>query len=225
MYAKLFGALAVWSALTAAILFGAAGTVAWPAGWAFVLATFGLGVPIGISLGRREPGLLRERLAGPLQPGQPAWDKVLVLLVILCFSGWLGFMALDAVRFGLSHVPGWVQCLGGLGVLCAIWAIYQALLANPFAAPVVKLQRERGQRVIATGPYAFVRHPMYAGGVLYFISIPLLLGSWYGLALVPVLVALFAVRAVFEERTLLQGLEGYASYAARVRYRFVPHVW
>ncbi len=225
MYVKLVAALAVWSALTGAIMFGSAGTAAWPAGWAFLFATYGLGLPIGITLGRREPGLLRERLAGPFQRGQPGWDKALLPLFMLTYFGWLALMALDAVRFGLSHVPLWVQCLGGAGVLCAIGSIYLTLRANPFAAPVVKIQRERGQRVIDTGPYGVVRHPMYAGGTLYFFSIPLLLGSWYGLALVPVLTALLAVRAVFEERTLMRELEGYARYAARVRYRFLPLVW
>jgi protein-S-isoprenylcysteine O-methyltransferase Ste14 len=225
VYARLAVALTGWCGLTAALLFGAAGTFAWPAGWAFLLLTYGLGLPIGVGLGRHDPGLLRERLGGPFQRSQTAWDKVLLPVILLSFYGWLAFMGLDAVRWRSSHVPLWVHCAGGLGVLCAVWAIYLALRENPFAAPVIKIQRERGQRVITTGPYRIVRHPMYGAAILYFLSIPLLLGSWYGLALAPVLVVLFAVRAVFEERTLLRELEGYRDYMARVHYRFVPLVW
>ena len=225
MYVRLVAALVAWCTLSAALMFGAAGTAAWPAGWAFLFATYGLGLPVGVALGRHDPGLLRERLAGPLQRGQLGWDKALIPVIMLFFFGWLGSMALDAVRFGLSHVPIWLQALGGLGVLCSVWSIYLALRENPFAAPVVKIQRERGQRVIASGPYRIVRHPMYAGGALYFLSTPLLLGSWYGLAAAPVLIGLFAVRAVLEERTLTRELEGYAAYATRVRYRFLPLIW
>jgi protein-S-isoprenylcysteine O-methyltransferase Ste14 len=223
VYVRLVAALVFWCSLTGALMFGAAGTAAWPAGWAYLFATYGLGVPIGIALGRREPGLLRERLAGPYRGGQAVWDKVMVTVIMLVFFAWLAFMGLDAVRFRLSHVPLWVQCLGGLGGLCSVWAIYLALRENPFASQAVKLQR--GQRVVSTGPYRVVRHPMYAGGILYFLSIPLLLGSWYGLALAPVLIALFAVRAVFEERNLMRELEGYRDYAAHVRYRLLPPLW
>jgi len=97
--------------------------------------------------------------------------------------------------------------------------------ANSFAAPVVKIQSERGHKVSDMGPYAYVRHPMYAAALLFLIGMPLLLGSWWGLACVPLLIAGFGYRAVLEERMLAAQLEGYAEYAARVRYRFVPYIW
>src|SRR3954468_6573257 len=90
---------------------------------------------------------------------------------------------------------------------------------NSFAAPVIKLQAERGHRVISSGPYAWVRHPMYSGAVLYFAGVALLLGSWWGVAMAPLFAVLFAIRARIEERALVAGLPGYAAYAARVRYR------
>jgi protein-S-isoprenylcysteine O-methyltransferase Ste14 len=96
---------------------------------------------------------------------------------------------------------------------------------NSFAAPVVKVQTERHHHVISTGPYALVRHPMYASVMLFFIGAPLTLGSWWGLAFVPVFFAMFAFRTGIEERTLRAGLSGYADYAARVRYRLVPGLW
>ena len=96
---------------------------------------------------------------------------------------------------------------------------------NSFAAPVIRLQTERGHRVISTGPYAIVRHPMYSGTVLFFVGAPLLLGSWWGVAMSPLLAVLFAGRIVIEERALTAGLPGYADYTARVRYRLVPGLW
>jgi protein-S-isoprenylcysteine O-methyltransferase Ste14 len=89
----------------------------------------------------------------------------------------------------------------------------------------VRIQAERKQRVIDTGPYAFVRHPMYAAALLYLVGMPLLLGSWYGFLLVPVIVAGLAPRAVFEERLLERDLPGYADYMRRVRYRLIPGLW
>ena len=95
---------------------------------------------------------------------------------------------------------------------------------NSFAAPVVRVQAERAQLVIDTGPYSVVRHPMYASAVLCLLGMPLLLGSWYGLLVVPLMV-LVVPRAVFEERLLKQQLPGYAEYMERVRYRLIPGVW
>jgi protein-S-isoprenylcysteine O-methyltransferase Ste14 len=97
--------------------------------------------------------------------------------------------------------------------------------SNSFAAPVVKIASERGHRVADSGPYAHVRHPMYAGALLFFIGTPLLLGSWYGLAAVPVLTVVLAARAVMEERMLADELPGYRDYAMRVRYRLIPGLW
>jgi protein-S-isoprenylcysteine O-methyltransferase Ste14 len=96
---------------------------------------------------------------------------------------------------------------------------------NSFAAPVVKMQTERDHRVVSSGPYAFVRHPMYSGIMLFFVGLPLLLGSWWGIAFAPLFFVLFAVRTGIEERALTAGLSGYADYAARVRYRLFPGLW
>jgi protein-S-isoprenylcysteine O-methyltransferase Ste14 len=96
---------------------------------------------------------------------------------------------------------------------------------NSYASPLVKVDAERGHKVISTGPYAWVRHPMYGGAILYFIGAPLLLGSWYGLVIGLILIGIMALRAVWEEQTLMAELAGYSDYAKRVRYRMVPGVW
>ena len=96
---------------------------------------------------------------------------------------------------------------------------------NSFAAPVVKVQSDRDHHVVSTGPYALVRHPMYSGITLFFVGVPLLLGSWWGVAIALLFIVLFAIRTRIEERALIDGLPGYADYAARVRYRLLPGVW
>jgi protein-S-isoprenylcysteine O-methyltransferase Ste14 len=148
-----------------------------------------------------------------------------MLSAIPLWGGWLVLMALDAVRFRWSQVPLWAQALGAILIALCMYMAYLVFRENSFAAPTVKMQTERGHRVVTSGPYAYVRHPMYAGALLYFIGTPLLLGSWYGLAAAPLMVAILAVRAVKEERMLAEELAGYRGYAARVRYRLVPWVW
>jgi protein-S-isoprenylcysteine O-methyltransferase Ste14 len=96
---------------------------------------------------------------------------------------------------------------------------------NAFLSPTVRIQEERGQTTISTGPYHYVRHPMYAGGLLLFLGTSLLLGSWYGLLLILIMIPGLVVRAVLEERVLLKELPGYDAYMAQVKYRLIPNVW
>ena len=144
-------------------------------------------------------------------------------LVLWC--AWFVLMSLDAVRFGWSHMPLWLQVIGAVAIAVSMYIMHLIMRTNTFAAPVVKIQAERGHRVVSDGPYAVVRHPMYGGTLLLIAGVPLLLGSWCGLAFAPLIVLLFAVRAVMEERMLMAELPGYTDYAARVRYRLVPYVW
>ena len=96
---------------------------------------------------------------------------------------------------------------------------------NAFLSPTVRIQEERGQTTISTGPYHYVRHPMYAGGLLLFLGTPLLLGSWYGFLLFLLFIPGLAVRTVLEERVLREELPGYETYMAQVKYRLIPYVW
>lgn len=225
MVSRLIIRTGLFLVVMAALLFGAAGTTDWPAAWVFLLGMAAWSSAVGAWLVRHDPELLAERMKPLYQQGQKGWDKILIHCAALLWAAWLVFMPLDAVRFGWSHMPTWLQGLGAVSLLLMAYIVYLTFRENSFAAPVVKIQRERGHKVVTTGPYRYVRHPMYAGAMLFFLGTPLLLGSWYGLALAPFMMAMLAVRAVMEERMLMAELEGYADYAARVRYRLVPLIW
>jgi len=132
---------------------------------------------------------------------------------------------LDAGRYRWSDVPLFFKGIGLVLIGLGAALVWLTLKENSYAAPVVKVQKSRGHHVVTTGPYAYIRHPMYAGALLFTAGVPLLLGSWWGLAAGVVLVLVIAVRAVLKERTLAAELEGYADYAGRTRYRLVPYFW
>ncbi len=225
MLASLVIKTLIWLAAMAALLFVPAGTIWWPQAWVFLVELAVTGLLISGWLYVHDPALLAQRMASPVQREQAGWDRIFMICVLLLFCAWLAVMGLDAVRFRASHVPVWAQVAGAGSILVSHYVFWLVFRANSYAAPVVKVQTERGHAIATSGPYAHVRHPMYAGAIPLLIGIPLLLGSWYGLALAPVLVVAFAIRAVLEERTLQAQLPGYADYAARVRCRFVPLIW
>jgi protein-S-isoprenylcysteine O-methyltransferase Ste14 len=212
-----------WTLLLAVLILWPAGTLAFPGAWIFV-AVFGVSAVVTTFwLSKHSPSLLRERMALPLQRDQKPWDRVFLVVLMLGFAVWLPLMGWDAARTGFTAVPPWLQAVGAIAVVLNMVGVWWTFRENAFAAPVVKIQE--GQRVIETGPYAVVRHPMYASGLLFFIGVPLLLGSWLGLVLAALFIFGIAWRAVQEEKTLRTELPGYADYAARVRYRFIPGVW
>lgn len=213
-------------ALFTLLLFAPAPSFAWWRAWVAV-AVVAVATALSVAaLVRADPALLEERLAPPIQRAQPPGDRVVVLIVLAAFAGTLLVVPLDVFRWRLLPPPPALVAAAGLGLFVAgWWLIWRALAANTFAAPVVRHQAERGQRVVDRGPYAVVRHPMYAGAALLLVGLSLWLESTAGVvaALVPIL-ALVA-RAVLEERFLARALPGYAAYAARVRARLVPGVW
>lgn len=221
----------VWLALTASFLvsavciFAGAGTLAWVEGWVFLAAFQGGMVALSMGLARHDPGLLAERMkGGSRQAGQPLWDRIFVLIIQLLWFGGLVLMGLDR-RFGWSSMPVWLQALGDVLIVVAFWILWITFRENSFSAPVVRIQAERGHRVVSTGPYAVVRHPLYSGGTILLVGMALSLGSWPGLALNALMSVGIWGRIFGEERVLRSDLPGYVEYAERVRYRLIPYVW
>lgn len=209
----------------ALVLFLAAGTVRWLAGWTFLLLFFGFTIAISRWLLIHNPGLLTERMTGIGNPTQKSWDKLFFALANVIFLAWLLFMPLEVVRFHWSQMPGWLQVVGALLLITSFYFFFLTFRENSYLSPAVRIQAERGQTVITTGTYHYVRHPMYATAVIFLLGTTLLLGSWYGLLLAFLLVIAIAFRAVQEERTLRTELAGYADYLATVKYRLIPYIW
>jgi protein-S-isoprenylcysteine O-methyltransferase Ste14 len=211
--------------LVAAVLFAAAGTLRWPAAWVYLCFFAVLSFGGGFWLARHDPALLKERVGSLFQRDQKGWDKFWMIPMLVVWLGGFVLIGLDAVRFHWSHVPLFFQVLGFILLCLGSYLVMLTFKANSYAAPVVKIQRDRGHQVVTAGPYAYVRHPMYSGALLCAAGVPLLLGSWWGLAAGAFLLVAIAIRAVLEERTLKAELDGYADYAKRVRYRLVPLLW
>jgi protein-S-isoprenylcysteine O-methyltransferase Ste14 len=224
MIAKLLLQTAFFLLAMGALLFASAGTLNWPGAWTFLAMSTVLGPACGLWLAKTDPALLAERLLLTAREEQPAADKKFMLVFAATALLWFVAMGLDR-RLQASDVPTALQALGLALYLLSTGFIMWVFRVNSFAAPVIKVQAARGHHVISSGPYAFVRHPMYSGVMLFFLGVPLLVGSWWGVALAPLFAVLFAVRVRIEERALAEGLPDYADYTARVRYRLLPGVW
>jgi protein-S-isoprenylcysteine O-methyltransferase Ste14 len=161
-----------------------------------------------------------------VQKGQPLADKILVSLLLAAFFGLMIFIRLDVLRLHLLPKPGPAASALGLVLFIVGWCLMTlALRENAFAAPVVKYQEERQHKVIDTGVYSHVRHPMYSGAMLLIFGMPLWLESYAGVIFAALPVATLVVRITIEERFLKRELNGYEDYTKRVRYRLIPFVW
>lgn len=146
--------------------------------------------------------------------------------MLLVFSlAWLTFISFDAARFHWSHVPFWGQLLGAVILIGSFYLFFLTFRENSFLSTVVRVQKDRGHTVVSSGPYHYVRHPMYAAIFLFMVGTPLLLGSWYGTLVGLMYMVILARRAVLEERALRQELPGYSDYTKKVRYRLIPFLW
>jgi len=218
------GQTVLWFVLFALALFVPAGSLTWIAGWVFQALFFSFFLAINIWLFRHNPGLLLERShfsAGD----QMGWDKLLFPVLIAFPFVWLICMALDANRLHWSAIPLWLQAFGALVMVASFYLFFLTFRENTYLSTVVRIQEDRGHSVISTGPYHYVRHPMYAGILVFMLGTSLLLGSWYGVLIGLLIVVIVARRAVLEERTLRAELPGYTIYMQQVQYRLIPYIW
>ena len=206
-------------ALCAAMLFVPAGTVHYPGAWLFLMLLFVPMLILGVILYVKSPELLRQRLDG--KEKQSAQKGVMGLTALI----FLAAFVLSAVdfRFGWTKVPGWGQGIAAV-VQLASYALYaEVMRENTWVSRAIKVQE--GQKLVDTGLYGVVRHPMYMAATLLFGSMPLVLGSWIGFGVMCLFPLAMAWRIVDEEKLLVQELEGYADYRRRVRWRMIPFVW
>jgi protein-S-isoprenylcysteine O-methyltransferase Ste14 len=207
------------------ILFLAAGRTDWWEAWFYLAAHIAVTLAAGFFLLARDPALVRERVQAAGKGDVKFWDRIVSALNLLLSLGLYAVIGLDAGRFGASVVPPALRILGGCVILFSFAVTLSASRANTFLSSRVRIQAERGHRAVTAGPYRLIRHPMYAAMCLFNIGLPLLLGSWWGLLVGGLMIALIAVRTALEDRTLQRELPGYAEYARRVRRRLIPGVW
>jgi protein-S-isoprenylcysteine O-methyltransferase Ste14 len=204
------------------LVFAPAGTLRFVEGWILLAVFFGSSLAITIYLARKDPALLERRTkAGPLAEKERS-QKVIQSVASLAFLATLVVPALDH-RFAWSHAPLPVVAVGDLLVVLGFAMVFRVFKENTFTSSVIEVTDE--QRVITTGPYAIVRHPMYLGGLILVAGLPLGLGSLVGLVTFVPFVAVIVWRLLDEERFLAGHLAGYAAYREKVRYRLIPHVW
>ena len=205
-----------------ALIFLTAGTWDYWQGWLFLAVFAASTAGFTLYLAIFDKPLLERRLrAGPWHE-QRRSQQVIVSLVYVAFFAFLILPILD-YRHGLSRVSPWVSVVGNAIIVLSFLAIFRVVRVNSWAASNVRV--EAGQQVIDTGPYAHVRHPMYASAIWLFVGIPLALGSWWTLALLVPLIPVLMWRLLDEEKLLARELPGYTEYMRRVKYRLVPHVW
>lgn len=215
----------VWYAFQAAVILGAANDWTWPQGWTYVGEVAALSTAIKLWLWRNDPELLKARVSSPLKRNQRLKDRVIMGLFAVLMLGWYVLIGLDARRFLWTSTPLWAQILGAVLVGAGLVLIWETFRANTFATTQVRVQTERAQKVVDSGPYRYIRHPMYAGVILNMIGTPLMLSSLWGLAGVPVLALLLALRTLGEEEVLRAELPGYVEYAGKTPWRIIPGVW
>ncbi|KPK54827.1 MAG: hypothetical protein AMS22_05305 [Thiotrichales bacterium SG8_50] len=213
--------------LFAVALMWPAGTWRWWEAWALVVLWTGFGVVMVNYLLRHDPALLAERLKlVPLHRDQKGWDKVLMLMFVVGGIGLYLAPGFDVVRYEWSQpLPVWMRIAAILIHLPCFVVLGWVMRENTYLAQVVKIDEERGHRVISTGPYALVRHPMYTVMIVLLFAVPVALGSRFALILAVLLTGLVIVRTYLEDRTLHAELSGYPEYARQIRYRLVPGVW
>jgi protein-S-isoprenylcysteine O-methyltransferase Ste14 len=204
------------------LLFITAGTLRYWQGWGYLAIFFGASVPTTIYLMKKDPALLERRLSSGPTAEKEKSQKIIMLSVTIGFIALLVVPALD-YRFGWSSVPIYLVIAGDILMAVGFYVIFLVYKENTFSSATIRIVA--GQKVISTGPYAIVRHPMYAGGLLYFFGTPFALGSYWGFLPIAAMLPFLIWRLFDEERFLSKNLPGYTEYCAKVHWRLIPRVF
>jgi protein-S-isoprenylcysteine O-methyltransferase Ste14 len=217
-FTELFALLSVM----AAALFVPAWTLNYWQAWVFLVAFFGSSFAITIYLMRKDPKLLERRVtAGPLHEKETS-QKIIQFIAQIAFLLVIVFPVLDH-RFGWSLVPPYINIAGDILIAIGFYIVFLVFKENTYASALIEVDAE--QKVISTGPYSHVRHPMYIGALVLLLGAPLALGSWWGVLTIVPITAVIIWRLLDEERFLAKSLPGYVEYEKKVKYRLVPLIW
>jgi protein-S-isoprenylcysteine O-methyltransferase Ste14 len=220
--AKAWLALVALAVVMGLVLFLSAGTVHYWQGWVYLSIFTGASALTTIWLMKKDPALLERRMSGGPTAEKRTVQKIIMLFASAGFVALLVVPALDC-RWGWSNVPLGLVVAGDLLVAVGFYFIFRVYKENSFTSATIEIAKD--QRVISTGPYAIVRHPMYASASLYVLGTPLALGSYWGLLAVAGMIPFLILRLLDEERFLAANLPGYSEYQEKVRHRLIPFVW
>jgi protein-S-isoprenylcysteine O-methyltransferase Ste14 len=219
---KAFRALLFLVIVMAALLFILAGTLDYWQAWTFLAVYVALSVAITLHLAKKDPRLLERRMGGGPFAEKRTSQKIIMSVTSLGFIGLLVVPALDR-RFAWSHMPPSMALAGDVLMALGWLAIFFVFRENTFTSATIELAPD--QSVISSGPYALVRHPMYAGALVMLLGIPIALGSWWGALVVVAILPALIWRLIDEEQFLARNLPGYTEYQEKVRYRLIPRLW
>jgi protein-S-isoprenylcysteine O-methyltransferase Ste14 len=222
LFTKTLLSLGALAAVMGLLLFVPAGTIRYWQAWVYLAIFTGASLLISLYLISKDPALLKRRMRGGPTAEKETTQKIIMLFASIGFIALLVVPSLD-YRFGWSAVPLSIVIAGNVLVATGFYFIFLVYKENTFSSATIEVAKD--QKVISTGPYALVRHPMYASALLYLAGTPLALGSYYGLLALAFIMSFLIWRLFDEEKFLAKNLPGYTEYQKKVQHRLVPHVW
>jgi protein-S-isoprenylcysteine O-methyltransferase Ste14 len=208
--------------IMALLIFVPAGTLDYPQAWIFLAIFFMPVLAITIYLMKNDPKLLERRInAGPTAEKETS-QRIIQFLAMIDFIAVMLIPAFDH-RFAWSAVPPSVTAAGNILVVLGFLIVFLTFKENTFTSAIIEVRSE--QKIVSTGPYAFVRHPMYIGALIMLLGVPLALGSWWGLLTIIPMTLVIVWRLLEEEKFLAENLSGYSDYQNKVKYRLLPFAW
>jgi protein-S-isoprenylcysteine O-methyltransferase Ste14 len=203
-----------------AILFWPAGTLRWTEAWIYIIIQLGYAVILTAYFWKRSPELIKARMETKLPP--KLWDKLVMLPVILAMIALLIIPGFD-LRYQWSSVPIYLEVMGFIGFILSLYLLFLVMKENAYLIKTIEVRK--GQKTITTGPYKYIRHPMYAGSIIMVFSIALALGSIPTFIPAAITSIALIIRTYLEDNTLKKDLKGYKAYQKKTRYRLLPWVW
>ena len=204
-----------------AILFWPAGTLKWTEAWIYIILQMSYSIFMALYFLKHNPEMIKTRMEMKLPP--KLWDKILLSLVVITMTSLMVLPGLDAVRYQWSTIPLYLEVMGFIGFLISSYWIFLIMKENAFLLKTVEIQKN--QKTITTGPYKYVRHPMYSSTIIMAFSIALALGSLYTLIPAALVSITMIIRTHFEDKMLQKELKGYKAYTKKTKYKILPGFW